>query len=70
MQTSPEMLQRMSDIDAPKIDWEQEHAHLHAVVDHLESQRFLTIEEEGRLKTVKKQKLRAKDRLILLGRLR
>lgn len=68
-QTSPDMLAKMADTEPPKVDWESEHSRLHAIVDHLEKKCWLTPEEELKLKSVKKQRLRAKDKLRILGRL-
>jgi uncharacterized protein YdcH (DUF465 family) len=50
------------------VDLEAKHQEIHAVVDHLESQRYLTSEEETRLKALKKQRLWIKDRILVLGR--
>ena len=68
-QTSQEMLRNMSEQDLLKVDWEEEHSRLHAIVDHLENKVWLTTEEELKLKNVKKQRLQAKDKLRILGRL-
>ena len=51
-----------------QINLEDEHQTLHAIVDHLQSKKHLSEDDELKLKETKIRKLWVKDRLMHQGR--